>query len=297
MADLIKNMSNAEYQKHPAISRSMLKELYESPKKYHYKYLSGDYEDGDSHALDIGTAYHLLILEPENFADVIAIAPDDKKKPTKAQINAKNPSDSTLLLIEWWDNFNAANEGKVILKEKDIDEIKAMAKAMRSTPEAQKILAQKGLIEPVVTWKDEDTGLDIKVKMDFVWLDRTIAVDLKSTADCSEDSFSRSIAKYGYDLQAYMQTEAVRRLEGKPPEAFIFATQEKKPPYETAFYVADADMIEAGRVKFKYLTRTLKECLDNNVWPSKVRGLKSIGLPVWEQKKVDELRGEIEDVE
>lgn len=290
-------MSNDDYHAHKAVSRSMLCELEKSPKKYWYKYLSGEHEEESTDALKIGSAFHTLVLEPEKFAEVAVIVPDDKRRPTKAQINAKKPSDSTVLLIEWWEKFDAEYGDKAQLKEKEVEQIKAMARSLRETPEAQKLLAKKGMIEPSIFWTDEDTGVNVKTKPDFIWQDKSVAVDLKSVANADKDSFEKSVGDYGYDLQAYMAMEAIRRLNGKAPDIFVFACVEKKPPYETAFYVASEDVLKAGEVKYRYLLNKLKHCRVNDTWPSKVRGLKQIGVKPWQQTKINEMQEEIENNE
>jgi exodeoxyribonuclease VIII len=268
-------------------------ELSKSPKKYWHKYHSGKYEQESTEALEMGSAFHCLILEPEKFKDYAAIVPDDKKKLTKAQINAKNPSDSTRLLAEWWGEFDKENEGKAYLKQQQAEQLRAMADAIRKEPAAQKLLGKKGLIEPSIFWTDEETNIDIKVKLDFVPTDNSFVCDIKTAASVDENKFMRSIGDYGYDIQAFMNIEAIFQLTGERPDAFIWACVEKAEPYDTGFFVADDTVLQAGEVKFRYLLRKLAECRLNDRWPSRGDGkFRPIGMPPWEMQKLEEMETE-----
>jgi hypothetical protein len=286
--ELIRDISNEDYHSRPSVSRSQVLELQKSPKKYWYKYISGLAEKETSEALDLGTAFHTLILEPSDFGDTVAIVPDDKKNPTKAQINAKNPSDSTRLLIEWWDNFRAQNEGKILLRQKDITNLQDMAKSIREEKAAQKILGKKGIIEGSFFWTDEETGIMVQSRPDFITADGKICVDVKTTKDASADAFQKAIVNYGYDLQAFMCVEACRRYFKHDPDAFIFIACEKEPPYDTAFYLADEYILRRGEMLYRNLLDKLKECQDADHWPSMGGGfVEVISLPKWEINKME----------
>lgn len=291
---IIPDLSNDEYHEHKAVSRSMLMELKKSPKKYYYKYLSGKYEKDDTEALKMGSAFHTLILEPEKFTEVAAIMPDHLKKPSISQINAKQPSDSTILQIENWNKFQEENAGKCHLKLDQIEALRGMADSLRAEPATQKLIGKKGLVEPSIFWTDEETGIDVKCKIDFLTMDYKFTVDIKTTTDVSEDSFQRAIPNYGYDLQAFIQQEAVFQLTGERPEATIFMCCEKDEPFDTGFYMADDAILRRGELWYRELLKTLAKCRLNNHWPSQGGGLiRAITLPTWELSKLDKIgRGE-----
>ncbi len=291
-AKILKDLSNEEYHAHKADSRSTLMLLHESAKKYHYKYVSGEAEEETTEALDMGTAFHTLILEPEKLADTMTFHPD-QKRPTKSQINAKNPSDSTVKLIEFWDKFDSENKGKIVLKHAQVDDLKGMADAIRSEPAAQKLLGQKGFIEPSIFWTDEETGIDVKCRIDFLPANYKSTIDLKSTASVSLPKFEKSGIDYGYDLQSFMQHEAVRQLTGESPEAMFFVCAEKKKPHDTAFFMADEYVLKRGELLYRMLLRKLAKCRLNNHWPSSGEGrVQFMSIPQWEINKLDELKGD-----
>ncbi|PHS61047.1 MAG: hypothetical protein COB09_19050 [Thalassobium sp.] len=292
-AQLIKDLSNKDYHAHKATSRSALMELNKSPKKYHHKFISEDYEHKETDALRLGSAFHTLVLEPEDFAEHCAIHPEGKKRPTKPQLNAKEKTDSTALLIKFWEKFDDENDGKTIIKQDEVDKLTAMAKSLRSEPAAQKILGQKGLIEPSIFWTDKETGIDMKCKLDFVPLNYSILVDLKTTASVDRNKFEKSIADFGYDLQAFIATEAIFQLTGTRPEMFVFAAVEKEPPYDTGFFMADSIVLKRGELLYRHLLNKLAGCRVKDEWPSQGGGkVQAVSLSPWVINKMDELKGE-----
>ena len=60
--------SNLEYHLDTTrISKSGLDLIQKSPAHYYYRYLSGQHEERSSKALEIGSAVHAAVLEPELF--------------------------------------------------------------------------------------------------------------------------------------------------------------------------------------------------------------------------------------
>ena len=59
-----------------------------------------------------GQLIHRAILEPDVFDKTTIVLPADAPKhPTKAQINAKKPSQDSLDAIAWWHDFGVKNAG------------------------------------------------------------------------------------------------------------------------------------------------------------------------------------------
>lgn len=289
-AKILHDMTNRDYHQHKAVSRSALLELKKSPKKYHYRYLSGEYEDTETDALKKGTAFHTMILEPENISETVAILPEHLKKPSISQRNAKNPSDSTIIQIREWDKWQEENAEKAHLKKDEVDELRAMANSLRNEPATRKLLGQKCFVEPSIFWTDPETGIDLKCRIDGLPEHMKMTLDVKTTADVDPESFSRSIVNYGYSLQAFMQQEAVYQLTGERPEATIFVCCEKKPPYDTGFFMADEMILKHGELWYRTLLRQLAECRLNDIWPSQGGGrVQAATLPSWEVNKMDKI--------
>ena len=95
--DLINKIEKNEV----TLSFSSFKQFCESPRHFiQYKLNPKEPTSG----MDFGTLVHLLILEGDKLEEKYYILPEDApKKPTKSQLNAKNPSEDSIALMAWWE--------------------------------------------------------------------------------------------------------------------------------------------------------------------------------------------------
>jgi hypothetical protein len=278
---LIENLPGSEYHLPiKGISRSGLS-LMDVPKKYWYKYLSGEAEREETKALRIGGAFHTLTLEPHKFTDSCIIVPEDApKRPSITQRNAKKPSADTVAQILWWDEFNAKCDGKTVIKSDEIAVMKAMAQSVLSEPASRKVINADGIIEPSFFWFDEEFEIDAKCRPDYYRKDG-IVVDLKTCADAGEEAFQRSVMNYDYDLQAFMQIEGIHKVTGDRPTDFIFVCIEKEAPYCAAFYTATPELIACGEAKYRRLMKIYAACKKADKWPGYGSFIRPLNMPEW----------------
>jgi exodeoxyribonuclease VIII len=284
-------ISNEEYHTGEGVSKSGLDLIHDqSPLHYWSKYLDPNREPRkETPALKLGQALHTAILEPEEFDNRYVLVPDGApRRPSITQINAKKPSDDTLYAIGWWDDFNAKNEGKVILDAGDSDMVKKVSTNARNHPLAKNILSV-GVAEQSVFWTDPETGVLCKCRPD--WLidpnPNCAVLDLKSALDASPEGFRRSAYNYGYHRAAAWYLDGVEAATGERPDAFMFLAVEKEPPYAVAYYYADEAMIELGRRECRAALRTYAECLSSGKWPGYADRLLPLGLPRWAEVRLD----------
>jgi hypothetical protein len=286
------DMSHDDYQSSPAVSRSGLLELLKSPQHYWWRYLSGKAEKTDTNALRTGSAFHTLLLEPAQFDKRVAVVPEDAPKyPSTAQWKAKSPSDETVKSMKWWTDFELTHQGKSIIKQSEFEHLQAMAKSILAQPAAGKIITANGKIEASFFYTDKTHGVEAKARPDY-WRDDGIVLDLKTTADASESEFSKSIVNYGYDIQAFMQMEAIETVTGKRPASFVFICVEKDPPYAVAFYEASSDMLRCGEYRYHNLMKKYAHCFNSDVWPGYGHLIRPISVPDWFINRLDKQAAE-----
>ena len=205
-------MTEAEYRHCPAVSRSELWRLHESPQKFRY------YKDNPvepTQALSFGQVLHKLVLEPEEFFDVYAVAPVCDRR-TKAGKQA-------------WQDFEESSAGKTVVSADMYDQAVSMRDSIMAEPFAVRLL--NGDREVEFFWTDDLTGEQCKCRVDCLNpnFSRPVVVDLKSTEDASNDGFMRHAVNYGYDFQSAMYSEGVKWNTGENP-LFVFIAVEKNPP-------------------------------------------------------------------
>ena len=264
-----------------AASNSDLKILARSPAHYRY-YKDNPGEQKTSPEMLQGRALHSVILEPETFFNKYAILPADAPpRPTAAQMNAANPTALAIERIEFYNEFEERNEGKVIITAEQCDEYLYTGETVRKHPELAAFL-NGGMAERTVLAIDPETGLMCRCRTDYAVKvnGQRILVDLKSAEDARPDAFQRAAYNYRYFTQAAFYSD-VWEWAGYPIDLWIFAIFEKDPPYAVKLYeVLPADM-ERGRGAYRAALNTLAECKKTGEWPAYPTDIEPLHYPAW----------------
>lgn len=241
-------MKEKEYREHPAISRSELARMSESPEKFKYY---REHPEPPTPALIFGQLFHAMVLQPETVKDEFAIAPivDKRTKEGKAEFAA----------------FEESSIGKTVITAEMFEQAEQMAKALYQNEYAQKLL--RGEKERPFFWVDDLTGEECKCRTDCLTelADQLIIVDLKTTDNAETKALMKSAVKYQYDLQAGMYCEGVRATTGKEP-IFVFMAIEKKPPYAVNILLADDYFMKRGYDLFREYIGMYHQCKSTGNW-------------------------------
>lgn len=264
-------MTEQEYRNHPAVSRSELWRIHESPQKF--KYLK-EHPEEPTPALLFGQVFHKMALEPDTFYLEFAVMPDVDRR-TK---NGK----------QQWADFLEQAKSKIVIPADMYDQAQAMCTALEAVPFAQKLL--NGRREVPFFWVDESTGEECKCRTDClnIQYSQPIIVDVKSTTDASTEAFTRDAIKYGYDFQAAMYSEGVlKHIQQKP--LFVFIVVEKSPPYAVNILQADDLLLQRGHNLFREYIQTYHDCKKSGNWYGylgKHNQINNLALPAWLAKEV-----------
>ena len=247
-------MTEKEYRSHPAISRSELWRMHDSPEKFKW---FKDHPEPATPALLFGQVAHKMLLEPEDFDSEFVVAPnvDRRTKAGKAQ----------------WEEFQAEAADKTVVSQDFYQTAAEMREAVMRVPSAANLLSGNGENERPFFWVDELTGVECKCRTDRIIFNEdggVTIVDYKTSANAETGAFNSSIFKYGYNLQAAMYSEGVMKalcLTERPD--FVFIVQEKKPPYSVNVVEVSEDVMTYGLDVFRELIGTYKECMDVDFWP------------------------------
>lgn len=262
-------MTEKEYRAHPAISRSDLWRLRESPEKFRY-YMGNPPEP--TPALIFGQAVHKLLLQPEGFDAEFAVMPDIDRR-TKAGREA-------------YEAFLEESEGKTVITAADYEKAAAMVEKCLAAPFVEQLLS--GAREEPIFWTDELTGEKCKCRPDAlteIGEDLVIA-DYKTCTDASTDAFMKDAFRYGYHLQAAMYSEGVLKTTGRMP-LFVFIAQEKSPPYAVNVMQADNVMTDYGYDVFWTLMGLYHRCKESGKWygyNGRDDVINNLSLPAWAVK-------------
>lgn len=261
------SMPADHYHLHPAVGHSGLVRIMRSPAHYR-EYVTNPPEP--TPAMQLGTAFHAALLEPEQFVETFVVATkfDRRTKDGKAAAEA----------------WEADNAGKTALTAEQMEAIQSMAYLVRCHAGADKLLSH-GLAEMSGFWIDPESGVECKCRPDFLVMDGdriTGIVDVKTCCDASADGFARAIATLGYDVQAAFYQDGFKTLTGRTIP-FYFIAVEKDAPYAVAAYKASDEVIEVGRAKYRGGLQLLTWCRERDTWPGyQPNGeIETINLPRW----------------
>lgn len=262
-------MSAEAYFAHPAVNRSQLADLQQSPFHYWAKHIDPNrvMEDtSDNAAFRLGRAIHARVLEPLRYET------DFKVGPAVSSRNARA-----------WKEAAADFSGEMLLTVGENQIVEGARKALEEFPVSRRALFESaGNNEVSVFGKDPETGIELKCRVDR-FLQNGMLLDVKSTADASPSAFPKSCYNYGYALQAAHYMHTVELATGDAPAGFGFIVVEKAPPYAVAVYRASDDFLAYGRNQHRELLRALGDLLagDQKPWPSYGDEVLDLDLPPW----------------
>lgn len=264
-------MTEKEYRESEGVSRSQLWRIKESPEKFKY---AEEHPEEPTPALIFGQMVHKLVLEPETFDDEFAIMPEVDRRTKEGKAI--------------WADFLAGSGDAQIVKMSDYETALAMRTALLQNDLVKKLLTGKH--EVPFFWTDDLTGERCKARLDCLTdlSERVIIADYKTTADASTDAFIRSAINYGYDFQAAMYSEAVKKTLGKE-SVFIFIAQEKQPPYAVNVLAADQLLVQRGSDTFRELLGIYHDCKVSGNWYGYLgpqNQINVLGLPAWLAKEI-----------
>lgn len=265
-------MTEKEYREYPAISRSQLFKIADTPEKFKW---AMDHPEPATPALIFGQLLHTVVLQPETVDRDFAVAPICDRRTTVGK--------------KLWLEFEEQAESKTVVTADMVDTAVEMRDKLFNDGFVQKLL--NGEKEKPFFWTDELTGEECKCRVDCLTKinDMDIIVDLKTAESAETDVFMRHAVKYGYNLQAAMYGEGVKQNTGKE-HAFVFIVIEKKPPYAINIMQADKTFITHGYDMFRRLIGTYHECKVSGNWYGYLgrhNMINNLGLPAYLAKEIE----------
>lgn len=214
--------------------------------------------------LELGTAAHKLVLDdgPEL---VLVDAEKWNTDAIKAEVAA----------------IRAA--GDIPLKRHELDQVHAMAAALREHEEAASLLEPgSGVAEQSAFW--EDHGVWRRARFDWLRHDGQI-VDYKTARSCRREDLEKAFNEHGYHQQQEWYLDAGLALDVADPERpFQFVLQEKEPPYLVVVTTCDPMARGIGRHLNEVALNTYAICRERGEWPGYLPNPMT-ALPSWVERQ------------
>lgn len=254
---IYENLDFEEYLKDVRIGSSDMKVLLHSPADFKAN-LSRKKES--TRALNLGTAYHTLTLEPEKFDSQFALQPEDWGPKNKGEGKKK------------WDLFKKEAAPRIPLSFEDSERIKLSSGLNKRNLHLQSIL-KNSKVEVSCFYGDFKARPDIVTNDGFIW-------DLKTTREYPDhDNLSRVIFKMGYHFQAAHYIHVLSKL-GVHVKGYgwIFISTETPHPH-TVFKKASSKLLNAGSQDHLYCRDVYKTCCETGDWYGFHTDIEEIDLP------------------
>lgn len=248
-------LSNEDYHRADGISKSGLDLILRSPA--HYRFAE---KREASRAMEIGTALHCAILEPERFASEYMLL---------RNVTDRRASEYKEAVKVWG--------SERVLTGTEADKVVGMQESVRTNPHLA-YLDAAGRCELSVFATDPETGVLVKCRFDKM-LDNGIAVDLKKTQDIRD--FAKSVANYGYHMQAAFYADVWKWATGEDLVGFIFAAVEESMPHASAPFTLDEEALDIGRMMYRKALNQYADCMAADEWPGIACEPQTIQLPSW----------------
>lgn len=246
------------------ISNSGLKLVAISPAHYQYQE-----PRSATRAMEIGTAIHTALLEPERLSSEYVMLRDVKDRRASEYKEAVKTHGSELVLVS-----------------SEADRVAGMQETVFANPLMSSRLNAPGWRELSLFVNDPETGVMIRVRYDLL-TERAQAVDVKKTQDARPEAFSRTIDNYGYDMQAALYLDAYEWATGDTA-TFEFAAVEEKMPHGLKLYTPDQTMLDEGRRKYREALLTFAACQKTGEWPNLLcEEVEIIELPPYRMAQID----------
>lgn len=264
MNEIINSMSFTDYAALPALNWSKLKHLARTPA--HFKHLLEN-PPATTPACMTGRGLHSLVLEGESaYLEQYAVAPQCDRRTREGK--------------QLWQEFQDQAVGREIITADQAESVAGMAAAVLAHTKARKLIERCAQREVVATWRDTDTGLDCKSRID-AWADQDgLVLDLKTCQDAGPDMFRRTAWNYQFHGQASFYLGGLGAAGGSA-DRFLFVGVENSAPYAVAVYLADDDFLAAGRQLVRQCLEQLAECMSTNTWPGYGDAIQPLSLPPW----------------
>lgn len=253
-------MPNEVYHAHPAISKSGLDLIHRSPAHYQY-----GAKRASTRAMEIGTAIHCAILEPERFTSEYVLLRDVKDRRASEYRKAKE-----------------VHGGEYVLTGSEADNVAGMQESVRS-----QYAIPVGTAEVSLFAVCEVTGVPVKCRYDLL-TDDAHAIDLKKTQDSSRDAFAKSVYNYRYHVQDAFYRYVYRLVYGRPLESFTFLAVEEQPPHVAMPYTLGEETREIADSEAMQDLARYAECMETNDWPGYERTDEPLEIPAWALAQYDD---------
>lgn len=182
----------------------------------------------------------------------------------------------------------ARREGKLPIAKSDMEKAQTMAGRVFQHRIAARLLA-KGEAEQSIYWHDDDTGVRLRIRPDFLpeLPGRPLCIDYKTAVSASKQHFDSAVKSFGYHQQQAFYEDGLAEI-GLTDIGFLFIVQAKTAPYTVAIRPIEPEAVELGRRQNRRAIELFARCMEEDRWPGYDGIQPASGLPVWLVRQIED---------
>ena len=234
-----------------------------------------------SNIMNLGSAAHLLLMEPDRIDDVVPIPYDDWRSGASKELRDK-----------------ALAAGKIPLLQADADRAVIMAHradiALRMSPDLDGLGAT--VSEVTYWWRETRVGIDglereayLRARPDLVSEDGAIIISYKTTGMIAEPAaYMKTLLNAGHELQAAFELSAVEAVERVRPEHYIWLVQETEEPYACSLIGLSPQLRHLGMTRMDQAVMRWAEATAAGYFPAYPTRITYPEVPSWRMREIEE---------
>lgn len=262
------DISNHDYHHGLGVSKSQLDDIAISPAIYQWR-KDAPVDEEKTAALDMGTALHCLLLEPEEFSQRFEIGPDVNRRTTAGREEEQK-------FFE-----RCKRDGITPITHNDDRKLKLMRDSAMAHTGARWLLEADGFCESSIYWRDDETEELCRIRPDKFLKAQPIIADVKKVADM--ERFGRHVEEFRYHVQDAMYREGYLKQFGEYPLFVFIAVSEtiNCGRYPVRVFELESEDVEAGYREYRKNLTTYHECVATGNWG----GVEKLARPEWARRR------------
>lgn len=209
--------------------------------------------------------------------------PGAPKRPTKAQLTAKKPSQESIDAIAYWKAWDAANPGAIILSDEDHAILQEAAAAVRRLPCWKEI--EESQAQATVRRDAPQLGIGLQSRPDWIHTGRGRLRDLKKTRDL--DMFGRQAIDLGYHLQAAVASWCLAGDSIGVEQASLVAVEWQRGARAREYIIPHEALVDGDR-QMRDLARDVADRLARNDWTDQQTSPELLPIPEYMLRRMSE---------
>lgn len=261
---IYEDLSSEAYHAGPGVSKSQLDDIAVNPAIYLWR-KHAPVDTDKTAALDMGTALHCLLLEPEQFDRRFIVAPSFNRRTSQGKADEQAFLKDTRV------------HGVTIMDAEQGQKLMLMRESVMAHHAARFLLEADGPCESSIYWHDSETDELCRIRPDKYLTGSPVIIDVKKTSDMSR--FARHIEEFRYHVQAAMYRDGFYQYFGVSPQ-FIFIVVSEAIDcgrYPVRVFELDEEDLSVGETLFRRDLNTFHQCHLTGQWG----GIETIRRPSW----------------